>query len=175
MEPPMEPRVEWCQWEEIPPNEEDVFGWGTDLFGVASYGLQWATPEWRLLLRVGDKPVVHIAVLRRTVMVNGRAVAVGGMTRLITIPQQRNLGLATLALDHAARFITEELGLAFAMGFCVDRMIPFYRQRGWHEVDDRVMIDQPAGKLLSPCTCVVLPCGVEKWPAGEVDIGGLPW
>ena len=39
----------------------------------------------------------------------------------------------------------------------------------------RVMIDQPTGKLLSPCACVVLLCGVEQWPPGEVDIGGLPW
>ena len=171
----MDPRVEQCRWDEIPKNEEDVFGWGTDLFGVASYGLEWATPEWRFLVRMGDEPVVHIAVLRRTVTVGGWAVAVGGMTRLITVPQQRNRGLGTLALDHAARFITDELGLAFAMGFCVDRLIPFYRQRGWHEVGDRVTIDQPPGKLVSPVTCVVLPFGVEQWPSGEVDIGGLPW
>jgi GNAT superfamily N-acetyltransferase len=171
----MDPRVECCQWDEIPPNEEDVFGWRTDLFGVASYGLQWATPEWRFLVHLADKPVVHIAVLRRTVTVGGRPVTVGGMTRLITVPQQRSRGLGTLALDHAARFTRDELSLPFAMGFCVERLIPFYRQRGWHEVDSRVLMDQPTGKLLSPCACVVLPLRVEKWPQGEVDVGGLPW
>lgn len=171
----MDLRIEQCRWDEIPPNEENVFGWGTDLFGVASYGLQWATPEWRFLVRIEDNPIVHIAVLRRTVTVGRRAITVGGMTRLITVPQQRNQGLATLALEHAARFITDELGLAFGMGFCVDHLIAFYRQHGWHAVHDQVTIDQPTGERRSPCTCVVLPCGVEQWPSGEVDIHGLPW
>ena len=42
-------------------------------------------------------------------------------------------------------------------------------------VENRVLIDQPTGKRLSPCVCLVLPCTVEPWPPAEVDIGGLPW
>ncbi len=130
---------ERCRGDEIPPDEEDVFGWGTDLFGVQAYELQWATPEWRFLMRIDSNPVVHIAVLGRTVTV-----------------------VATLALNHAARFVANELGLAFAMGFCVDHMVPFYRERGWQQVDARVMIEQPTGNRLSPCICLVLPCGARE-------------
>ena len=84
------PVFDRCRWDEIPPDEEDVFGWATDLFGVASYALQWATPEWRFLVRIENKPVVHIAVLRRTVTVAGRDKPVGGISRLVTVPQLRN-------------------------------------------------------------------------------------
>jgi len=69
----------------------------------------------------------------------------------------------------------DELGFAFAFGFCIDPPIPFYLQRGWHEVAERVMIDQPTGKHVNPLHCVVRPFGVEQWPREEVDIGGLPW
>ncbi|HEY7066920.1 MAG TPA: GNAT family N-acetyltransferase [Chloroflexota bacterium] len=171
----MHARVERCEWGDIPPEEEDYFGWGTDLFGVASYRLQWATPQWRFLVRLLDKPIVHVAVLRRIVTVGGQSEPVGGITRLITIPQQRNRGFATFTLYHAVHFVAEDLGLAFAMGFASDRMVPFYRQRGWHELDARIVIDQPDGKRLSPVAALVLPCGIEQWPPGEVDICGLPW
>jgi len=166
---------ERCRWDEIPPDEEDVFGWGTDLFGVQAYELQWATPEWRFLMRIDSNPVVHIAVLGRTVTVGGRTETVGGMSRLVTVPQLRSQGLATLALNYAARFVANELGLPFAMGFCVDHMVPFYRERGWQQVDARVMIEQPTGNRLSPCICLVLPCGAREWPPGDVDVCGLPW
>ena len=83
------PVFDRCRWDEIPPDEEDVFGWATDLFGVASYALQLATPEWRFLVRIENKPVVHIAVLRRTVTVAGRDKPVGGISRLVTVPQVR--------------------------------------------------------------------------------------
>ena len=151
----MDPVFELCSWDEIPPDEENVFGWETDLFGVASYRLQWATPQWRILARLRDKPIAHVAVLRCIVTVGGQSKPVGGITRLITIPQQRNRGFATFTLDHAMHFVAEDHGLAFAMGFASDRMVPFCRQRGWHELDARIMIDQPDAAL-------VLPCGVEQ-------------
>jgi GNAT superfamily N-acetyltransferase len=170
-----EPVIERCSWADIPSDEEDVFGWRTDLFETWRYRLDWATPEWRFLVRIDERPVVHLAALRRAVTVAGRSETVGGLSRLVTVPQTRSRGLATLALNHAARFLAEELGLAFAMGFCIERLVPFYLERGWQPIQGQVMIEQSRGKRPSPCTCVVLPLGRRPWPQGDIDVGGLPW
>ena len=169
------PVIEQCRREDIPADEEDVFGWQTDLFDTWQYGLEWAKSDWRFRLRIADRPVAHLGVLQRAVTVGGHSETVGGMGGLVTVPAMRGRGLATLLLDHAQRFVAEELGLQFAMGFVVDRMLSFYRERGWQQIDGRVTIDQPTGKRLSPCSAFVLPLASAEWPRGDIDIGGLPW
>ena len=83
--------------------------------------------------------------------------------------------LVHAAMLQAQEFICHELGAEFGMLFCLPRLEPFYARQGWQALEDEVEIDQPAGKVVWPYRVMVKPCGERVWPAGRVEVGGLPW
>jgi hypothetical protein len=36
-------------------------------------------------------------------------------------------------------------------------------------------VDQPSGKIVFDAVIMILPCRMETWPAGTIDLCGLPW
>jgi aminoglycoside 2'-N-acetyltransferase I len=63
----------------------------------------------------------------------------------------------------------------FGLLLCREQLIPFYERLGWEPVTALVFSDQPAGKMAFAGAAMVLPCSGRTWPAGIVDLCGLPF
>lgn len=155
-------------------DKQQLFGWGNNIFAVASLNLCWRPKELHLLLHARGNLVSHVGLLRHTVCVGGRAISVGGVGGVVTVPAMQRRGYAWLLMRHAAKLFGEwqvDAGLLF----CLPRMAPFYETLGWQIVERPVMIEQPSGKIVSPLQVMILPSDGRGWPDGEIDLHSLPW
>jgi len=154
--------------------KQQLFGWADDIFGAASLNLRWRPKELHLLLYARGKAVSHVGLLKHTISVEGRAVIVGGVGGVVTVPEMQKRGYAWLLMRHAAKLFGEwkvDAGLLF----CLQRMVSFYGSLGWQVVGQPVMIEQPDGKIASPLEVMVLPSNGYVWPDGSVELNSLPW
>ncbi len=155
--------------------EQQLFGWGRDIYADECYQLQWRPRDWRLFVYADGLLVGHVGLIRHSVRVAGHPVRVGGMGQVVTVPTAQGRGYAQMALQTAAVLLRRELCVAFGVLFCIPRMVPFYARLGWLTVPDPVWIEQPVGVLVSPMPVMVLPCQGQDWPPGTVELRSLPW
>lgn len=165
--------------QELTPTEhQQLFEWGEDIFGNASTHIQWRSKEWHVVVYLDGEPVSHVGLLKHDITVAGQPVTVGGVGEVVTVPTAQRRGYAGQALAFAANVLDTELQVAFGLLFCATHMIPFYIPYGWQSVDSVVMFDQPgcSEKVVPPIIGImVLPCRQSDWPAGPLDLCGLPW
>ena len=154
---------------------QSLFGWGENIFGVEDANFRWRPKDFHFVTEEDGRAVSHVGVLKTQVKAGGRALTVGGVGGVVTVPEAQGRRLVHEAMRQAASFICHELGAEFGMLFCLPRLAPFYARQGWLPVEDEVEIEQPAGKVVWPYHVMVLPCGESTWPAGRVEVGGLPW
>ena len=152
-----------------------LFCWGKDIFGVEDANYRWRPKEFHFITEEDGHPVSHVGVLKTAVRVGGREVTVGGIGAVVTVPEAQGRRYVHAAMRQAADFMCSELGVEAGMLFCLPRLAPFYARQGWRMVEGEIEIDQPAGKMVWPYHVMVLPCGRRAWPAGRVEVGGLPW
>jgi GNAT superfamily N-acetyltransferase len=121
--------------------------------------------------------VSHAGILERTVDVGGKAVRVGGLCGVWTVPEHQGRGIGSAGVEAAAAFIRDELKAEFGMLFCRPRREQFYGRLGWQKVAEPLTLtfDGPVGKMFLPMTTMVLSCTGQKWPEGTIDFRGLPW
>ena len=68
------------------------------------------------------------------------------------------------------------LAAPFALVLCPEAGLGFYRGLGWQVLDAPVTCDQTGRRVtLSKDVAVVLACQDRPWPAGPIDLCGLPW
>jgi predicted N-acetyltransferase YhbS len=139
------------------------------------HGYRWATNDWDLLLKMDGKVVSHVGIVERTVTVEGQPFRVGGIGAVGTSPRWQRRGLAHQLMEKAAAFMRADLRAEFGLLICSDEMTSYYGRLGWQVVPGPLLIDQPQGKITLPTTIMVLPLGGDLWPAGTIDLCGLPW
>jgi hypothetical protein len=152
-----------------------LFFWGKDIFGIEDADYRWRPKDYHLITEEGGRPVSHVGLIRTTVAAGGLDITVGGVGGVVTVPEAQGRRYVHAAMRRAAEFMCGELGVEFGMLFCLPRLAPFYARQGWQMVEDEVEIEQPSGKVVWPYHVMVLPCGGRRWPAGRVEVGGLPW
>jgi predicted N-acetyltransferase YhbS len=152
-----------------------LFFWGEQIFGLEDAGYTWRPKTYHFITEEDGRPLSHVGVIKTAVGAGGRQLTVGGIGGVATRPEAQGRHLVHAAMRQAAEFICHELGADFGMLFCLPRLEPFYARQGWRALEDEVEIDQPDGKKVWPYRVMVLPCGEREWPAGRVEVGGLPW
>jgi len=152
-----------------------LFEWGQDIFGVADKLYQWRPKDWHFIVEENGSVVSHAGVLQTTVRAGPRAVSVGGIGGVVSVPEAQGRGHAHSAMRRAAEFMRDELQVEFGMLFCLPRLVPFYARQGWQLLEETVEFQQPSGPIVSPFRSMALPCNSREWPAGKIDVGGLPW
>ena len=152
-----------------------LFFWGKDIFGLEDRDYRWRPKDYHFITEEDGRPLSHVGIIKTVVSVGGRQVTVGGIGGVVTVPEAQGRHLVHAGMRQAAEFICRELGADFGMLFCLPRLEPFYARQGWQTLSDEVEIDQPAGKIVWPYHVQVKPCGERVWPAGRVEVGGLPW
>ena len=172
-------RIDLRRYEELTDHESEALAdLRTEIdFGTPPY--EWTPASerpWRFLVWEGDRLVAHVGVMERTIRVGGQPLHVAGVYSVMTRPADRGKGYASAALREAATFMKEQLGeAAHGLLVCIDERLPFYSRLGWQRVDAPVSFDQPGGRQVNEINTMVLPLRGEPWPAGDVDLRGLPW
>jgi GNAT superfamily N-acetyltransferase len=155
---------------------EQVFGWGTDIFGVEAHNYRWQPKRWHVLLEADGRLVTHVGLLKHVVKVGGEPVTVGGIGGVATRGEAHGRGYATQAMRFAESYMCEQLQVDFGLLFCRDPLVAFYRKLGWQLLPERAQAEQPSGKIILPFHAFVRPCQAQSsWPPGSIDLDGLPW
>lgn len=155
--------------------EQRLFRWKEDLFGIAPLVLSWRPKDLHFLFYSEGELVSHVGVLRHVVSVDGGPVTVGGVGGVVTVQEAQKKGFARRLMKHASNFLEREWGVDAGLLFCLPRMTAYYEALGWREVESLVLIEQPGGQVASPLRVMVLPLGRAGWPAGTIELRSLPW
>ncbi len=140
------------------------------------YGyLEWSAHHWQVLVKIDGRCVSQVGIVERTGTVNGQPVKLGGIGGVATLLEWRRRGLAQRAMERAAQFLRDGLGVEFGLLICDQHMLPYYRKLDWQVVEGPLTFDQPQGKVTFPDVTMILPCTKKDWPPGVIDLCGLPW
>jgi GNAT superfamily N-acetyltransferase len=165
-------------------------------------GYPWAQPTIHVLGYADGQMAGYAGILEREILVGGRKIQVAGITDVATDVQFRGQGWARIIMKVAGGFISGQGRCQFVMIFCNEELVPLYESCGFHKIEAPLFIhsedrrfqineikmvqavvrekeldgENLAGKTKPPleekATSVAKP---EQWPAGEIDLLGLPW
>jgi GNAT superfamily N-acetyltransferase len=135
----------------------------------------WSSSDWLVIGRVDGKIVSIVGMLVREALVGDLPVKLGGIGGVATLPDYRSRGLASALLRESTRFLRDVLKVDFGLLVCEEARIPFYGKLGWQAVPGPLVFDQPGGKITWNEPVMVLPVLKTDWPAGTIDLCGLPW
>jgi GNAT superfamily N-acetyltransferase len=155
--------------------KQRLFGWGDNIFGVASYKLSWRPKDLHFLLYLDGEPVSHVGVLKHVISLNGEPATVGGVGGVVTLPEAQKKGFARRLMRHTAKFFEREWKVDGGLLFCLPGLKSYYEALGWQEVESAVVVAQPNGKIASPLPVMVLPLSEGGWSSGSIDLRSLPW
>jgi aminoglycoside 2'-N-acetyltransferase I len=167
-------RIDFSTINELTPELADFIRRANDReFGDDS--MVYAIPHWYMLGFLRDEPVVQIGVLQRTVTVDQKPLLIAGVGFLITKPEYRGRGFATVIMEEAMAFIRNKLGLPFGLLTCKTRLETLYSGMGWRTVNGPNIFTQPTGNRSCGGLIMIKECGGILWPEGKLDLCGLPW
>ncbi|MEJ1090878.1 GNAT family N-acetyltransferase [Microbacterium istanbulense] len=142
----------------------------------APYG--YAPADIRVLAFDGTGLIGHVGYQRRTVGVGDREVTVAGVGGVLVAPRARGLGLGIAMLRRAQGRMASDVDYGY-LG-CRPAVVPFYEAAGWRRIRAREHSLSPAtGSPVTTNTDPILICDAgrpaSEWPAGTIDLRGLPW
>lgn len=154
-----------------------VVKWGADAFGAQTWTQRyaWSGADVRLFLLDGGTPVSHLKIVLRRATVGGGEVLLAGVGSVMTPTELRRRGYSSALLRRAAAVMFDGLGVDLGMLFCLERLVPFYAQKGWIGVRSPVWIEHPEGRMVWPEHAMVLPRPGVAWTDADIDVRGLPW
>lgn len=138
--------------------------------------ITWAHTDLHVLVLEAGEIVSNVEIFERRITVGGVPVHLGGIGGVATLKSWRRRGLAEAALQAAQAYLREPLAVEFGLLICGEPMVHYYAKFGWKLVANELWIQQPQGRVLyHDAPTMVLPVGRSDWPAGEIDLCGLPW
>ena len=171
-------KIEIQSNHQVPEDERrQMDAWLDQVFGYDNLGIEWAKGDWSVLVRLDDQIVSHVGIVERVGKVNGQPVKLGGIGGVATRVEYRKRGLARVAMEKAAEFMRDGLGVEFGLLICSKPMTPYYSKLGWQVVEGPMMFDQARGKVTfgDQTKIMILPWDKHDWPQGVIDLCGPPW
>jgi GNAT superfamily N-acetyltransferase len=170
----MKPEVKINSVSDLPSEQrKELEKWFQEEFGNRPY--KWTPPNWYVTAWIENTLIGRAGIIERDVLVGKRTLRVGGISGIITRPKWRRLGVASAIIDKAVAFIKDELGAQFGLLLSKGEVAPLYTRLGWKPVEGPTTFEQPSGPTTYPKLTMVIPCSNDEWPAGEIDLCGLPW
>lgn len=145
-------------------------------FGPANAGLTFRPKEHHIGVRHADgRLVAVVGATVATVAVEGYgSFEVVGVGSLIVREEIRGRGLSKPLMDRV-RALIDDLGPDRAMLFCGPDLVSLYTRRGYRLISAPVHADQPGGRIAVPMAAMWRPLRPVEWPAGVVELRGLPF
>ncbi len=158
-------------------NEEkqQLFGWGTDIFGGDVQNLSWRPMELHFILKINGKAIGHLGLIKEQLVIGDKHFDIAGVGDIITIPEMRGKGIAQKLMNHAINFFIKEWKVDVGVLFCFERLVPFYQSLGWEMANNPVYVLQPTEQIKFPNQLMIYISEGKKWPAGTIEISSLPW
>ena len=161
------------------PTAEPLFDevWPEHVLDKLPWGqIQWANADLRVLIEAPSGGLAcHIGLYFRTVSWNGRKYHVGGIGGVMTKPEYRRQGYASIALDAAIQTLRDHEAVQFALLFCEPHNFAFYQSRGWHPFAGEIYAEQPEGRVRFEAMAPFV-FDLKRAPRqGVIDLCGLPW
>ena len=144
--------------------------------GWAAAKIQWAPQTIRAMVWDDGRLLCHVGALVRSAVIDGRAVRVGGIGRVMTAAEARRQGHARAALAAMRRHLVVDRQVDFSLLFCPAELYAFYAQLGWRLFAGRALVEQPCGTVAFTLNRAMVQNGREPAPPGRVlDLRGPPW
>jgi len=145
-------------------------------YGPDDSGLEWTDEaDWRVWLEIEGEIVSFLIIVVREARVGETPVRLAGIGGVATHPAHQRRGYAAQVMDAAAVFMRDSLRVDFGHLLCSPDLLPYYARFGWQAVEGPLLVDQPGGKISLDHIHMILPCASDLWPAGTLDLCGLPW
>jgi GNAT superfamily N-acetyltransferase len=141
----------------------------------ANTSFEWAPPQWHVLTSIDDTLVACLRLFERSITASTQRLRLGGVGGVMTLPEWRQRGLASITLRRAAEFLRTDRQLDFAFLLCRDEVAAVYAKLGWQPVAGPTTFQQPTGRATYPQRTMVLALRDAAWPPGPIDLCGLPW
>lgn len=140
-----------------------------------SPGVTLARPELRVIVESDEQPVSHAGLIRRDGIWRERPIRIGGIGGVVTHPDHRRQGLASLALDAALHTLREERSNDFALLFAPAEAAAFFTRRNWKPYMGQVFAEQNGTRQLFEALQPLVYYLKRAPHEGELDLCGLPW
>jgi GNAT superfamily N-acetyltransferase len=159
-----------AEWDAVLAGEQHAWG-------VEGEQLSWA--EKRRHVAVLDDAGVPLALagvlVAEVTAGDGEPFEVAGIGSVIVTRTMRGRGLARLVVE-AILDIARELGPQHAMLFCREDLVGLYARLGFTIIDAPVTAEQPGGRVVMTMRAMWAPLAAGvSWPAGDVEVLGLPF
>ena len=137
--------------------------------------IRWASHDWMVLGHLGSELVTQLCLLKREITVSEAKVWVAGIGGVATHPNWRQRGLASQLLRASEAFIQTEIRTPFSLLICADETQPIYAHCGWQTVAKSLTFIQDSQRRRLETCVMILSLINQPWPAGEINLCGLPW
>ena len=155
--------------------QQRLFAWAPNPFGVAHLGLSWRPKDVHLVLELDGQPVSHVGLLRHEIRTATRSLRLAGFGGVITVPEAQKRGYASKLMQHATHLALTEWAQDAGLLFCLPELLPFYEGLGWREIQHAVLIDQPSGQIPAPIPVMVYPAKAGTGLDSPSVLDSLPW
>lgn len=163
-------------WEDVRSLHELV--WSPAYMATRTWrDVVWDNAHLRVLVREAESSSVvsHVGIYVRDILWNGRSVTVGGIGGVMTHPDARTKGLASVAMAAATDHFRTVVRADFALLFCEPHNFALYRGLGWHPFDGEVIAEQPSGRIRFDAMTPFVHDLTLAPRSGVIDLRGLPW
>jgi GNAT superfamily N-acetyltransferase len=137
--------------------------------------IEWSSPDWLVLGFAGSELVSQLCLLEREITVDGEPLRVAGVGGVATHPDWQRRGLASQLLRAAGTFMCDKMQVPFGLLVCADATQPVYARCGWQTVSNSLLFVQDGRRRTLESCVMILPLAGHPWPAGGIDLLGLPW
>ena len=155
----------------------DLIAGEQEPWGAAGEALQWREKDRHVGLRTPDGRMAAAggAVIVEIDVEGTAGFEVVGIGGVFVTSSLRGQGLTGRLLEMLLG-LAETMGPDRAMLFCRPELLRLYGRVGFTEITAPVWADQPDGRILMPMRAMSRPLRASTdWPAGRVDLRGLPF
>jgi predicted GNAT family N-acyltransferase len=146
-------------------------------FGPEGGELAWREKERHFALRADDGRLLALAATVNVAIevAGAQSFDVVGLGGVIVTRSERGSGLMAKVVQPVLS-LARDMGPDHAMLFCRPVLAPVYGRLGFAEIAAAVWAEQPRGPVKMPIRAMwrALRAGAT-WPAGRVDVLGLPF
>jgi GNAT superfamily N-acetyltransferase len=138
-------------------------------------GIQWAAADWMALGFLNGQLVTQLCIPKREITVGKEKIWVAGLGGMATHPDLQHQGLGSELLAATETFMRDTIRVPFGLLICADETSPFYEKSHWRVVGDFLYFIQDQQRRQLKTRVMVLSLMDRPWPAGEIDLCGVPW
>ncbi len=135
----------------------------------------YAESQWFVIGTFNKRIIGQVGVLKREISVGENPLWTGGIHGVVTDPEHRCRGVASVLMGRSVDFIRDALNLSFGLLTCNPRLEAFYNKLGWKTAKEPCVFEQPDGPRSCGGLTMIIECGSKPWPEGRIDLRGLPW